>query len=94
MLFALVGIFKHPRPPNSAGFESALNEHLAQSALRIVNAGYLRNRDGEKVGFAGVIEARSFEMAEAFVESGPFATGGQLDHLHLATYDVEVGRLG
>lgn len=94
MLFAIVGILKQPPLPHGYGFEGALTAHLSQNVLRIVHAGYLRGPDGEPVGFHGIIEAETFEAAQRFVESGPFAEGGHFDHLHLAAYDVEVGRVG
>ncbi|MDB5447082.1 MAG: hypothetical protein JWQ97_2399, partial [Phenylobacterium sp.] len=47
MIFAIIGLFKPSVPPRDSGFEVALNEHFAQPSLRIINAGYLRNPQGE-----------------------------------------------
>lgn len=94
MIFVIHGILKQPVPPRDAAFEAALNAHFAQPQLRIINAGYLRNAEGEQVGVMGLIETESLARAQAFLEDSPFHTGGFYDSVHLAEYDVEVGRVG
>jgi uncharacterized protein YciI len=94
MIFAVIGILKQPSPPRGPGFEAALNEHLSPHFPRIINAGYLRGPDGQALGLLGLIEAASFAEAQAFLDASPFTEGGFYEHVHLAAFDVEVGRLG
>jgi hypothetical protein len=93
MIFAVIGILKQPAPPRGGRFEADVNEHFSQSALRVVNAGYLRGRAGEPLGLLGLIEADSYERAEAFLESSPFTLGGHYERTYVAAFDVEIGRL-
>jgi hypothetical protein len=94
MIFALIGILKQPIPPRDARFEAAMNEHFAPHFPRIVNAGYLRGPDGEPVGLLGLVEAETFGQAQEYLDASPFSQCGYYDHVHLAEFDVEVGRLG
>ena len=94
MIFVIHGILKQPLPPRDAAFEAALNAHFAQPLLRIINAGYLRNADGEQVGVMVLIETESLARAQAFLEDSPFHSGGFYESVHIAEYDVEVGRVG
>jgi uncharacterized protein YciI len=94
MIFAVIGILKQPLPPRDPGFEAALNEHFAQKSPRIVNAGYLRGQAGEPVGLLGLIEADSFEHAQAYLDQSPFQRAGHYDRTYVAAFDVEIGRLG
>jgi uncharacterized protein YciI len=94
VIFVIHGILKQPVPPRDAAFEAALNAHFAQPQLRIVNAGYLRDAEGEQVGVMALIETEDLARAQAFLEDSPFHTGGFYDSVHLAEYDVEVGRVG
>lgn len=94
MIFAVIGILKQPPPPRESGFEAELNEHLAQPQLRIINAGYLRNAQGEPVGVMGMIEVETFAKAEAFLENSPFHRRGHYERSYVVEYDLEVGRLG
>jgi len=80
-------------PPRDAAFEAALNAHLAQPNLRIINAGYLRNALREPIGIMALIETESFARAQAFLENSPFHSGGFLERDEVAEYDVEVGRV-
>jgi uncharacterized protein YciI len=93
VIFALIGLLRQPVPPRDAAFEAALNAHYAQPQLRIINAGYLRDARRQPIGLLAVIEAESFDRAQAFLESSPFHTGGFYDRVEIAEYDVDVGRL-
>lgn len=92
MIFTVIGLLRQPVPPRDAAFEAALNAHLAQPNLRIVNAGYLRNARREPIGILALIETDSFARAQAFLECSPFQTGGYFERTEVAEYDVEVGR--
>ena len=94
MIFAVIGLFKQPRPIPGADFEAAVNEHLAQPAFRIVNAGYLRDEKGEPVGVMALLDVESIAQANTFLRSSPFHMGGHYERVEVAAYDVEVGRLG
>lgn len=93
MIFVLHGILKRPLLPRDAAFEAALNEHFAQPQLRIINAGYLRNAEREQIGVLALIEAETLARAQAFLEDSPFHSGGFYESVHIAEYDVEVGRV-
>jgi len=94
MIFAILGLFKEPKPDTEPGFEAALNEQLAQPFLRIVTAGYVRNDRGEPAGFLGLVEAASFQQANAFLDNSPFRRSGQYKDLWLGAYEQEVGHIG
>jgi uncharacterized protein YciI len=94
VIFTVIGLLRQPVPPRDSAFEAALNAHLAQPHLRIVNAGYLRNAQREPIGLMALIEADSFALAQAFLETSPFHTGGFYERAEVAEYDVEVGRIG
>ncbi|CAN7504386.1 hypothetical protein LJR225_003583 [Phenylobacterium sp. LjRoot225] len=94
MIFAIIGLLKQPVPPRDAAFEAALNAHLAQPNLRIVNAGYLRDAEQALIGHLALVETDSFGQAKAFLETSPFQTGGFYERTEIAEYDNEVGRLG
>ena len=93
MIFTIIGLLKQPVPPRDAAFEAALNAHLAQPNLRIINAGYLRNALREPIGIMALIETESFARAQAFLENSPFHSGGFLERDEVAEYDLEVGRV-
>jgi uncharacterized protein YciI len=94
MIFAVIGILKQPIPPLGPSFEAAINDHLAPHFPRIVNAGYLRGPKGEPLGVMTLIDTETFAEAQEFLDTGPFAEAGYYDHVHLAAFDIEVGRLG
>lgn len=93
MIFVIHGILKRPLPPRDAAFEAALNAHFAQPQLRIINAGYLRNAEREQIGVLALIEAETLARAQAFLEDSPFHSGGFYESVHIAEYDVEVGKV-
>jgi uncharacterized protein YciI len=94
MICAVIGILKQPPPPRPEGFQSAVNEHLSQRTPRLLCGGYLRGPENGEVGILGLVEADSLEQAQAFLDRSPFAAGDEFDHVHVAVFNVEVGRLG
>lgn len=94
MIFAVIGLLRQPVPPRDAAFEAALNAHLAQPNLRIINAGYLRDTDHEPIGHLALVETESLALAKAFLENSPFHAGGFYERTEIAEYDNEVGRFG
>lgn len=94
MIFAIIGLLKQPVPPRDAAFEAAVNAHLAQPNLRIVNAGYLRDAERAPIGHLALVETESLALAKAFLETSPFQAGGYYARTEVAEYDNEVGRLG
>jgi uncharacterized protein YciI len=93
VIFTVIGLLKQPVAPRDAAFEAALNAHLAQPQLRIINAGYLRDAQREPIGVMALIETESFARAQAYLESSPFQTGGFFERAEVAEYDIEVGRV-
>jgi len=94
VIFAILGLLKQPVPPRDCAFEAALNAHLAQPNLRIVNAGYLRDAEQAPIGHLALIETESFAHARHFLETNPFHTHGFYERTEIAEYDNQVGRLG
>jgi uncharacterized protein YciI len=94
MIFAIVGLFKDPKPEPELGFEAALNEQLAQPFLHIITAGYVRGEGGQPTGFLGLVEADSFHQAKAFLDNSPFRRSGLYKDLWLGAYESEVGHIG
>lgn len=94
MIFAVIGILKQPNPPHDAAFEAAVSEHLAQPAVRIVNAGYLRDAQGAPTGLLALIDVETRAQAQAYLDGSPFSLDHLYAHVHLGAYDVEVGRVG
>lgn len=93
MLFAMMGFFKADADPSPPGLQDEFNEHLGQPLTRVRLAGYLRNRANERTGFLGLIEAESFDRAEAYLHGSPYFQGGLYRHVEVLQLDVEVGRL-
>ena len=94
MIVAVTGIFKQPTPPPESRFEALVNEHLSQPRPRIINAGYLCDDGGERIGVLALLEVDAFADARRFIEASPFQEGGRFERIEVAEYDVEVGRLG
>ena len=93
MLFAVIGFFKPDVDSAPPELQADLNEHFAQPTLRIALAGYLRDRNGARAALMGLIEAESFDRAEAFLHSSPYTQAGLYDRVEVLQFDVEVGRL-
>lgn len=94
MIFAVSGLFKERIPPHRGDFEAAINEHLGQPLLHIVNAGYLHDAAGKRIGVLALLDVPSFAQAQAFLDDSPFQRDGDYDRVQVAEYRVEVGRLG
>ena len=93
MLFAVIGFFKPDVDTAPAKLQADFNEHLAQPTLRIALAGYLKSREGARTALMGLIEAESFDRAEAFLHASPYFEAGLYDRIEVLHFDVEVGRL-
>jgi hypothetical protein len=93
MLFAVMGFFNAGADPSPPGLQVEFNEHLGQPTPRIRLAGYLRNRANERTGFLGLIEADSFDRAEAYLHASPYFQSGLYRQVEVVRFDIEVGRL-
>lgn len=93
MLYAVFGVFKPGLDADQPDLQVDLNEHLAQPALKLRLAGFLRDTDGRKTGVAALLEADSIERAEAYLKSSPFFIRGFYERTHVAVYDLEIGHL-
>ncbi|HEY8004817.1 MAG TPA: hypothetical protein VIE16_11345 [Phenylobacterium sp.] len=93
MIYSVIGLFKKEGPPHDAGFEAEVSEQLAQPFRRIVNAGYLRDPDGARIGLLALIDVGTFAEAQSFLEASPYHRGGHFESARVAQYDVEIGRL-
>jgi hypothetical protein len=93
MIFAVAGLLKTPLAEEPPELSAALNEHLGPGGAGLRLAGYLRDREGRRVGLLGLIEAESFERAERFLRESPFSEADLYDRTVVAEYFLEVGRL-
>lgn len=93
MIFAVAGFLKTPLAEEPPELSAALNEHLGPAASGLRLAGYLRDRQGRRVGLLGLIEADSFERAERFLTESPFSEGHFYERTLVAEFFIEVGRL-
>jgi uncharacterized protein YciI len=91
MLYVVAGYFKPGVDPEPAALQDDFNEHLAQTNLRIRAAGPLRDRDGKRIGFMGLVETEGFDRAQAFIDESPYAKAGLYDRIEVAQYVNEVG---
>ena len=92
-LFAVIGFFKPGVDTSPARLQSNFNEHLGQSSPHIRLAGYLRDHEAKAIGFMGLVEADSFERAQAYLGQSPYFEAGLYREAHALEYAVEVGRL-
>lgn len=93
MLFIVTGMFRADADPQPAALQAQFNDHLEQTVPRIRLAGYLRDEDHRRIGFMGVVEADSYDLAEAFLRDSPYQRAGLYERIVSAEFDVEVGRL-
>lgn len=93
MIFAVAGFLKTPLAEEPPELSAALNEHLGQGGGGLRLAGYLRDRQGRRIGLLGLLEADSFERAERFLVESPFSEGHFYDRTVVAEFFIEVGRL-
>lgn len=92
MLFMIAGYLKPGAEQQLIDFRNEFNEQLSQPP--IVAAGALRDRDGQRQGYLGFIEAADIEAAERFISQGPFAKEGLYERVEVFEYQVEVGSVG
>ena len=93
MLFAVMGYFKPGVDTAPANLQDDFNEHLGQPNFGIRLAGALRDRDGKRIGFMGLLEADSFDRAEAYLRQSPYAKADLYGRMEVMEFPVEVGRL-
>jgi uncharacterized protein YciI len=92
MLFMIAGYLKPGAEQQLIDFRNEFNEQLSQPP--IVAAGALRDRDGQRQGYLGFIEAATIDDAERFIHQGPFAREGLYERVEVFEYQVEVGSVG
>lgn len=93
MLYAVFGFFKPGIDPDQPGLVTDLNEHLAQPAMQLRLAGFLRDPDGRKTGVLALLEADTPERPNAYLKNSPFYAAGLYERVEVAEYDLQVGRL-
>ena len=67
MQYLIAGILKPGVEDQLLALHNDFNEHLAQPYRTIALAGALRGKDGKRKGYVAIIEADSFEDAEAWL---------------------------
>ena len=93
MLFALIGFYKKNPEAHLLEISGDINEYLGQSISPPRLAGVLRGRNGEHLGNLMLIEAASFEQAEARLNGSPALNAGLYDRAQVAQLDIEIGDL-
>jgi hypothetical protein len=93
MIFAVAGFLKTPLAEEPPELSAALNEHLGPGGGGLRLAGYLRDRQGRRIGLLGLLESDSFERAERFLVESPFSEADLYDRTLVAEFFIEVGRL-
>jgi uncharacterized protein YciI len=91
MQFLIAGILKPGVEDQILALHSEFNEHLAQPYRTIALAGALRGKDGKRKGYAAIIEADSFEDAEAWLNQSPFYANHLYERVDVAEFASEVG---
>lgn len=92
-LYVLIGYFKAGES-QPADLQAAFNEHLAQPFFQLKLAGYLRDRNGDRKGYMGLLAADDMDRADAFLKASPYFRAGLYDRTELLELDLEVGNLG
>jgi len=93
MLYVLTGMLKPGVEAQLVAHADAFNEHLSQPFQRILIAGALRGRDNERKGFMLILEAESYERAEAFLQQSPLFRADLYERVDVSAYAVQLGRL-
>jgi uncharacterized protein YciI len=91
MLYLVAGILKPGSEERLVELRNEFNEHLSQPFRKISLAGLLRDRDGKRTGYVAIIEAGSFDEAEAFLKQSPFYEHGLYERIEVAEFAAEVG---
>jgi len=91
MQFVVAGILKPGTEGKLLALHNEFNEHLAQPFRKIALAGALRGKDGKRRGYLAIIEADSFEEAEAWLDQSPFYANDLYERVEVAEFAPEVG---
>jgi uncharacterized protein YciI len=91
MQFLVAGILKPGTEDQLLALHNEFNEHLAQPFRKIALAGALRGKDGKRRGYLAIIEADSFEEAEAWLDQSPFYANDLYERVEVAEFAPEVG---
>jgi uncharacterized protein YciI len=94
MLFAVMGFFKPGVDTAPAHLQADLNEHLAQPAMNVRLAGYLKDAEGRRTGLMAILDVDSHARAQAYLHASPYFIAGLYERCEVAEYDLELGRLG
>ena len=91
MQYLVAGILKAGVEEKLLAFHNEFNEHLAQPYRKIALAGALRGKDGKRQGYIAIIEAESFDDAQAWLDQSPFYANDLYDRVEVAEFAAEVG---
>lgn len=91
MQYLIAGILKPGVEDQLLALHNDFNEHLAQPYRTIALAGALRGKDGKRKGYVAIIEADSFEDAEAWLNQSPFYANDLYERVEVAEFAAEVG---
>lgn len=93
MQYLLAGILKPGSDDQLIALRNEWNEHLSQPFRKISLFGLLRGRDGMRKGYLALIEADSFDDAEAFLKEGPFYQDGLYERVEVAEFISQIGEV-
>ena len=93
MLYLVAGLLKPGSEERVIALRNEFNEHLSQPFRTISLAGLLRDRDGKRIGYMAIIEADSFDDAEAYLMQSPFAIDGLYERTEVARFEPEIGAI-
>src|SRR4029453_19106871 len=71
MLFLFTGFLKPHTEQQVLALRDEFNEHLAQPFPEIALGGVLRDQDGQKIGYAAVIEAEDLTAVTTYLQRSP-----------------------
>jgi uncharacterized protein YciI len=93
MLYLVAGLLKPGSEEQMIALHNEFNEHLSQPFRAISLAGLLRDREGKRKGYVAIVEAESFEDAEAYLHQSPFYTYGLYQQTEVALFESEIGKI-
>ena len=91
MQFLIAGILKAGVEDRMLALHDEFNEHLSQPFRKVALAGALRGKDGKRQGYIAIIEADTFEEAEAWLNQSPFYENDLYERVEVAEFAPEVG---
>lgn len=91
MQFLIAGLLKPDVEDQLLALHNEFNERLGQPNRTIALAGALRGKDGKRQGYVAIIEADSFEDAEAWLDQSPFYANHLYERVEVAEFAAEVG---